>query len=265
MKAPQRWRTLALPACALLLAVWPLWRWYGAASADDSNDHAGLLALATAVVLAASARTRPALAAALMLPAALMTAYELSTWFGLAPALRAACALLALAALVSACLLGRRLDPALAALCLLALPVAASLQFYFGYPLRVVAGTMSAALLRMQGLAVVREGALLAWNGQLIAIDAPCSGFKMLWAGLYLACALGGASALTARRLLAAGVCATLAVVAANALRAAALFQTEAGLVPLPAWAHQSIGVVCFGAAALAILFCVLRLKRGTP
>ncbi|WP_034923523.1 archaeosortase/exosortase family protein, partial [Candidatus Accumulibacter vicinus] len=61
-----------------------------------------------------------------------------------------------------------------------------SLQFYGGYPLRVLAGSLAVALLQLNGLAVERAGAVLLWDGRQIAIDAPCSGLRMLWAGAYL-------------------------------------------------------------------------------
>ncbi len=168
---------------------------------------------------------------------------------------------LALAALASAFRLGKRLDLALLALCVLALPLAASLQFYFGYPLRVLAGELSVAMLRMGGIAVVRDGALLAWDGKLISIDAPCSGVKMLWAGLFLACALAAGVRLSAARTMAAVALAVVIVIAANAVRAGSLFYLEAGLVSMPAIAHEGIGVVCFAGAALAIMFAVQKMK----
>jgi exosortase/archaeosortase family protein len=112
-------------------------------------------------------------------------------------------------------------------------------------------------------IAVVREGAMLAWDGRLISIDAPCSGVKMLWAGLYLAAALAASYRLPAGRTLAALLLGCAVVVAANAVRAASLFQIEAGLLPLAPWAHQGIGVVCFIAAATGILYGVRALQGG--
>jgi exosortase/archaeosortase family protein len=138
------------------------------------------------------------------------------------------------------------------------------LQFYLGYPLRVIAGDLSAFMLRMNGIAVAREGAMLAWQGQLVSIDAPCSGVKMLWAGLLLASALAAAGRLTAPRTGAALTLAIVAVVAANALRATALFYMEAGIVHLPASAHGAIGIVSFAAAGAGILVMIRRLERRT-
>ncbi|MFL6657841.1 MAG: archaeosortase/exosortase family protein [Massilia sp.] len=247
---------------ALCAAVWPVWRWFVVNSVDGSNDAAGLLAALCAIVMvwrspAATPITRP-----LLLPALLLTAYALAAASAMAPAILALLAALALAALASSWRLGRRMDAALVGLCVLALPLAASLQFYGGYPLRIAAGRLAVALLRMNGLGVVREGAMLLWNGQQIAIDAPCSGVKMLWAGLFLACALAGSYRLNAGRTLAALGLATGVIVLANAVRAAALFYTEAGLIDMPPFAHQGSGMVCFAGGAGAIFAGVRALRR---
>jgi exosortase/archaeosortase family protein len=146
----------------------------------------------------------------------------------------------------------------------LALPVLPSLQFTLGYPMRIVSAAMTVLLLQMQGLAVQSQGTLLSWRGELIQFDAPCSGVRMLWAGLLLT--LVGCVALRIdlfRTLLA--VCAALALtLLANVLRATSLFVIEAGLVPQPpAWWHEGVGVVAFAAAGTAILLLLQRLKTS--
>jgi exosortase/archaeosortase family protein len=198
-----------------------------------------------------------------VLPAALLATYIIATAAGMPPALGAVPAAATLAALASAYRRSCRLDVALVALCVLALPLAASLQFYLGYPMRAVAGTLSAFLLGMGGLGVVRDGAMLAWDGQLISIDAPCSGVKMLWAGLYLSCALAANYRLGALRTLAALAVSIAAIIVTNAVRACALFYMESGLIPLPGAAHMAIGMVCFVAAALMIFAGTRQLARG--
>jgi exosortase/archaeosortase family protein len=255
---------MAAALAAMGLAFWPVWVWFGAGTVDGSNDSAGLLAAAAAAWIVLRAPQRPRVRHPLLLPALCVALYGLATAAGMALSARALIAALALAALASAFRMGKRLDVALCALCVLALPLAATLQFYFGYPLRVVAGDLSVLMLRMNGLAVVREGAMLAWDGRLIAIDAPCSGIKMLWAGLFLACALAAGARLSAPRTLLAVALAAGVVVAANAVRAAALFYMETGLVRLPHWAHGGMGVVCFAGATLAILALVQAIK-GRP
>lgn len=255
----------ALPAAAICLAVWPVWIWFVGASLDKSNESASLLAAATALIVVWRAPPLPAVRWPLALPALLLAAYAIATACGVPPASGALPAFAALAALASAWRLGRRLDAALLGLCLLALPLAASLQFYLGYPMRVMAGTLSVAMLRMSGIGVVREGAMLAWGDQLISIDAPCSGVKMLWAGLYLACALALSHRLSTWRTMAALALGCGVIVAANALRATALFYSESGLARLPEWGHQATGVVCFAGAAGAIFYGVRQLAGTRP
>jgi exosortase/archaeosortase family protein len=249
---------------AMGVAFWPVWIWFAAGSVDASNDYTGLLAALTAIAVVWRVPAAKPIVHALLLPAGLIALYAVGAALGMAPVAGALLAALALAALASAWRLGRRMDGPLLALCVLALPVAAGLQFYFGYPLRALAGELTVMMLRMNGLAVARDGAMLAWNGQLIAIDAPCSGVKMLWAGLYLACALAASWRLSMARTLAAAALACVVVVGANAVRAAALFHTETGLLAMPPWAHQASGVVCFIAAALAIYAGVRSLQGGS-
>jgi exosortase len=249
---PAPWLVLAL-----LLALWPVLNWYVAGTLDGSNDLWGLLALATVLLLCLEPAPpeRPQLNWPLALPAFFLIAYLVASMAGAFIALRAALGFLALAALLSSWRFGRRIHLPLFALCLLALPLAASLQFYLGYPLRVVAGNLSVALLQMNGLNVVREGTLLNWGGQVISIDVPCSGVKMLWAGMYLTYTLAAWRGLSAWSTVAAIGWALCVVVLGNAVRAAALFYTEAGILPLPAWTHAGIGMMVFAAVAGAIVW----------
>lgn len=261
MKVP----VFPLLAAGMCLAVWPVWIWFVTGSSDRSNDLANLLAAATALIVVWRAPAMTAVRWPFALPAALLSVYAVATVCGVPPASGALPAFAALAALASAWRLGRRLDAALLGLCMLALPLAASLQFYLGYPMRVMAGTLSVAMLRMSGIGVVRDGAILAWGDQLISIDAPCSGVKMLWTGLYLACALALGYRLDLLRTAAALAFGAVMIVAANALRATALFYIESGLVRLPDWGHEATGMVCFAAAALAIFYGVRQLAGARP
>lgn len=246
----------------LLLACWPVLLWFASGTADGSNDSAGLLAVAAAAGIIAFAPKREATVHPLLLPGAFLAMYLAATACQIPVPARSLILALAITALASSLRLGKRFDLALFALCILALPFAATLQFYLGYPLRVIAGDLSAFLLRMNGIAVAREGAMLAWQGQLVSIDAPCSGVKMLWAGLLLASTLAGAVRLPSMRTAIALVLAVFAIVAANAIRATALFYVEAGIVPMPPAAHGAIGIVSFAAAGAAILLIVRRMEK---
>ena len=258
-----RHRALALLVIQVA-AFWPVWRWYALRATDASSESWELLALATAALFVIL-RTEEAAPKRipLGLPIFLLLIYAASYAF-LPPLLRAALAMSALAATCSAIWFGRRLHLALWSLLLLSLPVIASLNFYLGYPLRVVAGVVTAALLQMNGLAVIREGTLLNWDGQLIAIDAPCSGVKMLWAGLYLCFTLAAFQRQDGRSMALLGMLTVVAIVLSNILRATALFYVETGLVALPKQWHAGIGVVVFLVTALAIASAAHYVKKPT-
>src|SRR5262249_39732051 len=141
------------------------------------------------------------------------------------------------------------------------LPLMASLQFFLGYPLRSFIATLSVPLLRLNGLAVTREGTALDWAGRLVEIDAPCSGVKMLWAGMFLTFTRACLFRLNAGRTILAAAFAFATIVLGNVLRSTALFYIEAGIVNLPSFAHTGIGVVVFGMTASAIAYGVRHRK----
>jgi exosortase/archaeosortase family protein len=192
----------------------------------------------------------------LILPSLIMLVYAIT--FPFAPRLvQAALGMAALSCVLSSVRLGSAVHPALAGLLLLSLPVMSSLQFYLGYPLRVMSGILAAASLQMAGLAVVRDGACLRLGTELISIDSPCSGVRMLWAMLYLAFTLACFFRLNASRTVVLAAAASLVVVLGNAMRSAALFQLETQFSFLPHWCHAAAGVVVFSSAALAcVWFC---------
>jgi exosortase len=248
---------------ASLLAIWPVLSWYVTGTLDGSNDLWGLLAAATAIVVLVKAKPQSTLQLRfpLALPALLMTLYIAATCLGVLISMRAVLAFLTLAALASAWRLDKRIDLPLIALCMLALPLAATLQFYLGYPLRVLAGILSVALLHLNGIEVIREGTLLSWNGQLVSIDAPCSGVKMLWAGMYLTYTLAAFYRFSAFKTSCAILLGVSIVVVANAIRAAALFYVETGMLHLPKWSHETIGMITFTIAAGMIVWGIQQVK----
>jgi exosortase/archaeosortase family protein len=172
-------------------------------------------------------------------------------------------AMSALAAACSAVCFGKRMQLWLWGLMLLSLPLIPSLNFFAGYPLRVVVGDIACVLLNMNGFAVMRDGASLLWNEQQIAIDAPCSGIKMLWTGAYLSCALAGFMRFGALRTLLLGSLALCIVILANVVRATALFYVEGGIVPQAQSAHELIGVIIFAVAAIVIAGVAMQLGKA--
>jgi len=252
---------------ATAAACWPVWRWYAARLGDAGDDALGVAALVALFVLSAGRRNGvPAPARRWeTLPAALaLIAYAAS--FPFVPPL--ASAMLAFAALGFSWSLWRHgtpFRPWTLGLALLGLPMAASLQFYLGYPMRVASGSIALVMLRLSGIPVVREGVYLRWGSELVMIDAPCSGIRMLWAGLLLGCCLAALYRMRARASLLAVAAAGVLALLGNALRTTALFWADTGSfagVALPPAAHEGIGIVAFATAAVALIAIARRLAR---
>lgn len=251
----------ALLLALAIAAFWPVWTWYAARVAASPEEVWGLISLATALVFLLGDRdTTSASPARLAVPAALAAFYAAS--YSSLPALGRACIAVAAVASTAYALFGGARPPVAAwGLLPLSLPVVATLQFYLGFPLRVVTATAASAMIQSTGFAVVRDGTVLDWHGTPVLVDAPCSGVRMLWAGLYLALALASAYRLSAWRTALAATAAVVAVLGGNAMRAAALFYVETGVVDAAAWAHQGVGVVAFAMVAVAIVAGVRRIR----
>lgn len=249
--APQ-WRWLAL----LALALWPTWWWMGQRMVDGSDDPLGVLALGALAALVWQHRQhlRDAPRLGLQL-AALIGAVVTTAVHPLLPDLVVGLiAVLSLAAGLLAFLPAQVASGPVWGLSVLALPLLASLQFYAGFPLRVVTAELSSWLLMTLGHTVTRSGSSLVVDSQLIIVDAPCSGVQMVWLGYFTACAV----AVLARRsnhafVLRLPVVGSL-VLLGNVLRNSVLVVLQAAHTPAPLWAHDAIGLlvlatVCGGIA----------------
>ncbi len=247
-------------ACAGALAFWPVARWYVARVAQGGDETAGLLALATLGYLLWRQRAVLPAPRGWQLAVACLLLVGYGVTFGAAyPLVRAL-----FAVGVAGVLLARAPAAlALGLLLFLALPLGASLQFFAGYPLRLLVAEASATLLQLGGLEVARQGVMLHWAGETILVDAPCSGLKMLWAGGYFAAALAAWHRLGSARSLCLFALAGGILLVANIVRSTLLFFKEAQVVALPAWTHAGIGLLVFAGAALALLYAATRLREG--
>ena len=233
---------------------------------DGSDDPLGLAALA--VLAVAIARLAPRLRAepvpGWLAVAVLLT--SLATVAGLVapPLLAAVLAALAFAAALAAFVPAGTPVLPLAGLATLALPVVSSLQFYAGYPLRLVTAEASRWLLGLAGFDASREGSAMLVDGRLVIVDAPCSGVQMVWMAWFCACAVacwrGLPDRAFAKRLAFVGAI----VLAGNIVRNALLVGLEARGTASP-WQHEAIGMVVLGIVCAAVAALVASAPRPAP
>ena len=238
------------------LALWPHWLWMAQRAIDGSDDPWGIVALLTILSLVWLDKDQ------LYLPSnrklvitAMFTIMATVSSGSVPPIIAAAFAVLGFAWLISGFLPRQRPLMPLLMLAVLALPLVASLNFYLGYPLRWFCAQATAQVLSIMGLMVTPQGAALLWNGQSVLIDAPCAGIAMLWLGLYLAALFSYLNSSGVVRSLVNTVTAMVIVVMANVLRNAILFYKETGIVQLPHWTHEAIGLVLF-ALIVPMIYC---------
>jgi exosortase/archaeosortase family protein len=240
-------------------ALWPALLWAARRMADGSDEPLGLVALALLGAAAASGRIACRREARLpWLGAAIVPTVAATALAGTLPPL--ALGVLASLALAAA-LAAFRDDGApwlpVAGLLLLALPVIASLQFYAGWPLRVVTAEASRWILGAGGLEVVRHGTTLVVGGREVLVDAPCSGVQLAWFAYCAACAGALWSGLRDARFAARLPLVGLAALAGNVVRNSALVLVELRESAAPAWWHDAIGLVALAAVtslALAVM-----------
>ncbi|HEU4710157.1 MAG TPA: archaeosortase/exosortase family protein [Pyrinomonadaceae bacterium] len=245
---------------AQLIAFWPVWRWYAVRVGDSADQKWGLLALLTALLFVLSKRASVHVRS-LTIPTLIVVLYVV-TYPVFPPLARAAVAFTAIAVTVSVVRFGKPFHPGVLGLLWLSLPLVPSLQFYLGYPLRLLVAGLAAPILRLGGFAVIQEGTCLNWAGQLIWIDAPCSGVRMLWVGLYLTFTLVCFYELRLFKTLVLLLAALLTIIAGNVFRAIALFYLESGVFPMPAWAHDYTGIVTFALVGTGIVAAVHFIRR---
>ncbi|MDF1751264.1 MAG: archaeosortase/exosortase family protein [Verrucomicrobiales bacterium] len=235
----------------ILLAVaafWPVWRWYWVRMSDGSDEPWGILALVSGIALLYVHRKYIKLSKGTVVASALLLVIYSFSQSVASPMVSAVMALLCLG-----CLSGTILRlPSLWGLFLISLPVLASLQFYVGYPMRMVAAILAENFLRICQLDVVRQGTDLLYGNQTVGVDPPCSGIEMLWVGLYITLATGAFQRWSLIRTLALVILTIGGVICANSLRVTLLFFKESGIVTLPEWTHEGIGVLLF---ALLVFF----------
>ena len=240
----------------LLVAIhaacfWPVWRWYFQRLNDGSDEPWAIAAL-----LAALAMSWPAQGFSLeardplfMIAAALTLLY--AALFPFAPPLvRAIPAMAALACSWVSVTGSQDRLPAVVGLLLLSIPVISSLQFYAGYPLRIVTAAGATEMLNLFGSDIARVGTSMSVDGRTVLVDAPCSGVRMLWTGSVLCCVLAAMRDAGWRSTSLALLLVVPVVLIVNGVRAALLFLLEIRATPPLAALHSLVGVMMFVLAA---------------
>ena len=268
MQKQQRWIILGI----LLAALWPRLAWYGSRLSGGGGHLLVVLPLLLATVwtvhAARATPTTPVIRTGLWLAAAGLLLHA-ATYHAAPLLVSGSIAALTLSAALSALFLGRVFHHGLAAMLILSLPVIASFNFYLGFPLRLCSAQLARLIMLPTGMVPALVGTCLKWGDQLVFIDAPCGGVRMLWTAGVLTASLICWLRLSLIRSLILGACAFLIVLAGNGFRTASLFVLETGNLPLLDRHHDRLhsgtGLVVFAGCATIILLLGLRLGRRTP
>lgn len=253
--APAAW--LALQAAAL----WPHGAWMLARVRDGSDEPLGLAALAVLLMLLATRvhTLRIAPHTGWLAAGVLLTLAANAALLAAPPLACALLAALALAAALMAWLPARSPRAPLAGLVLLALPWIASLQYYGGYPLRVVTAQASAALLQLAGVAAERSGTAMLVQGRLVIVDAPCSGVQMAWMAWFCACTVAALVSLRDADFLRRLPWIGLLVLVGNVLRNTVLVALESRPQGLAGALHEGIGLAALALVCAAVVGVIAK------
>jgi len=244
-----------------LLVFWPVTIWYVERLLDKSDEPLGVVSLIAFAVLILIRRGADFTKRTGEFPIAAIVCLALyaATW-PVAPKLLSAIIAVAASGFLIDNQAGKfKLGLGSWLLLLFSLPIVSSLNFYTGYPLRMVVGKIAAPLISMVGFPTIADGTALIWNSQMIQIDAPCSGIKMLWFALFIGAVLSSVLELSFINSAAVLSSAVLAALLGNVLRITSLFFIEAKVLPIEAsheqFIHQSVGAVSFAIAAGVTVF----------
>lgn len=239
-----------------LCVFWPVAIWYFERLLDKSDEPLGVVSLIAFIAIIVTRQGATASKRTLKIPRASIACLLLyaATWPIAPKLLSAIIAVVTIGCLISSQGGKFKLGLGTWLLLLFSLPIVSSLNFYSGYPLRLVVGKIAAPLISMVGFPTIADGTALVWNNQMIQIDAPCSGIKMLWFALFVGAVLSSVLELSFLLSLTVLSSAVLAALLGNVLRITSLFFIEAKVLPIDPsheqFIHQSVGAVSFAIAA---------------
>mgnify|MGYP001570308707 CR=1 FL=1 len=249
----------------LLIAVfWEMWRWYFVRVLSSTDGYYGILALISVLLISVWQGKLYPQNYLILAIAALTTFLFAITYNFLPPLLQGTMAFTALSCVISLYRFGKIFHFGIWSLFVLSLPSIASLQFFFGFPMRILVAEATTLLLKLNGLAVIKDGVGLIYGKQTIWIDAPCSGVKMLWAGFFLTALLVTLWRFSLAKSILAFFLSFCIIIIGNIFRATGLFYLEAEIVKMPAFAHEAVGVICFIFTCISIVLALQKLNPNT-
>ncbi len=237
-----------------IVACWSVWGWYLTRMLDGSDEPWGILALVTVIMLVIKKGTWNTPSTTSLGISAMIAIIYIISYGYFPPLIKGGLAVIVLGFSISSICYGKTIQTGVIGLMLLSLPLIASLQFYGGYPIRVITAFLSSHLLNWVGYNVQPQGTLLYWLGEVIAVDAPCAGIKMIWTGLYLNFTLATWYQLSFLATWISTSFTLFSVFIGNICRATLLFFTESGIVNAPDIVHQAIGMLVFAIVVIAVL-----------
>lgn len=256
---------LALCFCVF----WPVTIWYAERLLDKSDEPLGVISLIAfvAIVLTRSDRESRSNYRTIPLSSFFCVLAYIVTWPFAPKLLSAIFAVLAIGCIINGA--GKfRMNLGSWLLLLFSLPIVSSLNFYSGYPLRLLVGKVAAPLISMVGFPTIADGTTLLWGEHMVQIDAPCSGIKMLWFALFIGAVLTSILELNFFRAVVVLSASVFAALLGNILRITSLFFVEARIVyvdpALEQFVHQSVGAVAFAiSAGTTVLVATRFAKKG--
>jgi exosortase/archaeosortase family protein len=251
---------LAILLC-LMSAMAGIWEWYLVRVINSTDGFYGIFALIAILIVSIRAGGKKGPDSLILPVSAGLLFLFAATYDAFPPLLRGLTAFTALSVLVSWWCFGRLFHFGIWSLFVLSLPSIPSLQFFFGYPMRVLVGQITLFLLKLNGLLVVRDGVGLNFGEKTIWIDAPCSGIRMLWTGFFLTALLITFFRFNALRSILAFLITLGIIIVGNVFRATGLFYLEAEIVKMPDFAHEGVGVVSFILVSLGIVWALQKLR----
>jgi len=260
-------KSLSTPKNALILclvlqliALWPHSQWVVQRMQDGSDQPLGIVAIfALCVLLFIQPKTWQTPKTAYLIVAIVLQMVACAAWLIWPPLLSSLCAILAISTMLIAFLPQNTPRLPICGLAILSLPLLSSLQFYAGFPLRVMTAQCSTWLLRLMGNEVERVGTSLQINSQLVIVDAPCSGVQLAWMVYFFACVIALYQRLPDKVFLRCWPLLGVLVLLGNIGRNTWLVVLEIRPKGLSDVAHQTIGLVVLVVICLCVGWLLTR------